>query len=112
MSCQARMGLLVLRECGAPATGFCGSCGKSVCVAHQVGASCPDCAAFNQEGDTETDPVAQDAAVRKSYYDEYGEPEFGSGNYFNEGDNSALGRGMIAGAGLPRRRPEYDPMET
>lgn len=110
MNCQARMGLLVLRECGAPAMGFCGSCGKSVCATHQVGSSCPDCGMLDQQN--QEDPVAQDAATRNSYYQEYGEPEFGHGNYFSEGDNSALGRGAIAGAGLPRRRPEYDPMET
>lgn len=104
------MGLLVLRQCGAPSMGFCGTCGKSICVAHQVGPSCPDCAALNQENPD--DPVTQDAANRNSYYDEYGAPEFGSGSYFTEGDNTALASGFMPGAGLPRRLSEYDYMET
>jgi len=120
MTCQAQMGLLVLRTCGDPSAGFCGQCGKAICAAHQVGGSCPGCAADDPQN--AQDPTAQEAANRQSYYEQYGQaPQFGDRGFFGGGAGTAalLGAGALGlGASaygaqrLQRKTDEYDPMET
>jgi hypothetical protein len=120
MNCQYRMGLLTMRECGAPAAAGCAVCGTTICQAHMVmgqyGPACPQCAAANpgyqQNEDTEL------AAAREEYYRPYG--GFGKSGFFSRGDAAALGGAAIGGAALggaafaaqPQQRPDYDPMET
>lgn len=117
MTCQARMGLLVLRECGDPSTGVCGHCGKALCAAHLVGTSCPECAVA--QGEDATGPTAQEAASRNAYYQHYGQaPQFGDRGFFGSGAGiagaAALGLGASAYAGQQPRQQlvDYDPMET
>ena len=120
MTCQARMGLLVLRDCGDPATGFCGQCGKAICAAHQTGTSCPECAVA--QGQDASDPNAQQAASRNAYYQQYGQaPQFGDRGFFGGGAGTAalLGAGALGlgasayAAQRPRKElTDYDPMET
>lgn len=122
MTCQAQMGLLVLRTCGDPSVGFCGECGKAICAAHQVGTSCPECAAADP--DAAQDANAREAASRQSYYQQYGQaPQFGDRGFFGGGAGTAalLGAGALGfGAsayGAQRLQQQknlgdYDPMET
>ena len=78
-SCHARVGLLVLRDCGKPAVGGCRQCGRTVCAKHQVegeeGILCPDCAALQMK-DTEeyrrSDRWDDPMWVRTTMYHHYG----------------------------------------
>ena len=115
MSCQARAGLLVLRMCGEPAVGACGTCGRPLCLMHQVmggmGMACPECAAT--QGDYETNEYAREAANRNDYYNSYGEPtEFGDESYFSEGDHDAVRRGVVGGDSARSFGEDYDPFDT
>jgi hypothetical protein len=109
MTCLATVGLLILRPCGEPATGFCGQCGKALCATHQLGDSCPDCAATDP--DPTASPEVAQAASRRSFFQQYGAPpQFGDRGYFSGADRAAL---LGAAAASPRRPPEdYDPLET
>jgi hypothetical protein len=40
-TCQCKTGFFGLRTCGAPAVGFCGSCGRAICLRHSAPASNP-----------------------------------------------------------------------
>jgi hypothetical protein len=105
------MGLLVLRGCGAPAMGACSSCGRPLCVMHQVmggaGISCPECAAIH--GDPSQNEQAQEAADRNSYYNSYGGGEFGDDQYFSDEDQEAVRSGFAA---TGAEHAEYDPFDT
>ena len=49
--CRAKTGMLVLQDCGRPASGACVSCGRPVCGKHKCetakGTACPECAAMD-----------------------------------------------------------------
>ena len=112
MSCQWQRGLLVMQECGEPATGACGICGRMLCMAHTVpganGMACPQCASQN-EGYEETEDTEM-AETRGEYYQRYGEgTQFGQPGFFTPSDSAALGS-----RGLPpvRREKAYDPKES
>ena len=72
--CQAKMGMLVLRDCGQAAVAACDTCGRPVCGAHQTpvaaGIACPECAA-QDEGVAEAGPVKR-ARRRSRWYRSYG----------------------------------------
>lgn len=114
MICQWQMGMLVMRECGAPATAGCALCGRSLCMMHtsmgQSGPACPSCAATNpgyaQNEDTEM------AASRDEYYRPYGgAAAYGQAGYFSGTDAAAMNRAPVA----PRRsgaEDSYDAMDT
>lgn len=115
MSCQARAGLLVLRMCGEPAMGACGTCGRPLCMLHQVmggaGMTCPECAALH--GGSEDNEQAREAANRNDYYNSYGEPtEFGGDTYFSEGDHDAVRRSIAGGDAAQGFGEDYDPFDT
>jgi hypothetical protein len=82
-TCHARVGLLVLRDCGKPAVASCHLCGRALCEAHQVlteeGPTCPDCVAMRGEFHTPTDEVAA-ARTRRHYYNDYGYTPHYAGN--------------------------------
>ena len=94
MTCQCPAGLLVLRECGEPAFGACGFCGRALCVMHQTpgpdGIACPECASTRQ--DYEETSESEAAATRKEYYDEYGSQQPQDPAMFSAADREALRR--------------------
>lgn len=71
--CRAKIGLLVLRDCGAEARELCPSCSRPICKQHRVktatGIRCPECCAKDQQA-TEVLPVRR-ARQRDAYYDRY-----------------------------------------
>lgn len=73
-NCQAKVGMLVLRECGQSAVRVCQMCNKPICEAHQnqtkQGIICPDCAA-GLPGE-QVSPQAERARRRGFYYGQYG----------------------------------------
>ncbi len=86
--CQVRRGLLVLRECGAPAERTCASCGIWVCaehaVQHQGQVLCPECAARSAKHANA--PGASFARRRAGYYDRFGLlPVYWDTDYFDVG---------------------------
>ncbi|MEW5725264.1 MAG: hypothetical protein AB1896_19275 [Thermodesulfobacteriota bacterium] len=95
--CQAKKGLLFLRDCGAPALAQCHLCGRPVCEAHQVlsekGPQCPECAAQSQPGDILTRSAGRGDAtsrawLRGDYYDRYHYLPwyFGHASYYSDRD--------------------------
>ena len=93
--CQAKKGLMFLRDCGAPAIAACHLCGRPVCSAHQVkdekGSICPECASQaetttteQQDGTTTTTTagttgipnVVSRSRYRRRYYSHYGYSPF------------------------------------
>ncbi|MFN0106592.1 MAG: hypothetical protein ACKV2U_31420 [Bryobacteraceae bacterium] len=113
MICQWHMGLLVMRECGAPASSGCAMCGRQLCIAHTMmgrnGPACPQCASTN-EGYEKTEDTEM-ASSREEYYRPYGGAAgYGQAGYFSDSDSAAMNR-----PGLPPLKPkrdEYDAMET
>lgn len=108
MSCGARAGLLVLRACGQPAMGFCGSCGTPLCAIHIGGGMCPDCMVVS--GNAHGSEDAQHAAARNDYYNSYGpQQQFGDSNYFSSGDRAAVAGGAAA---FGPAGDDYDAFDT
>jgi len=101
--CHARVGLLVLRDCGEPAVANCRQCGRSLCGAHQVltedGPTCPECIARQEQFGTPTD-AATAARSRNRYYDRYGYDPFytGSSHYYSDHDYRTLDAGSASQA--------------
>lgn len=105
MNCQHRMGLLILRECGEPVSGYCGSCGTALCAAHLGGGICAVCSVTS--GDRNENDWTREEGMRRDYYG-----SFGGAGYFNAADRESLrpsAWGMAAGAGAT---DDYDPFET
>ncbi len=75
-NCKAKKGMLVLRECGEPATASCSMCGIPVCQKHVVpteqGVACPECAAMKTKIPQGPQGVVGRARRRRSYYGHYG----------------------------------------
>lgn len=93
MTCQWQMGLLVMRECGAPAGAGCSLCGRQLCMTHtlmgQNGPACPQCASANQGYEANEDTEL--AGSREQYYQPYGgAAAFGRAGYFTPADSAAL----------------------
>ena len=69
--CRAKVGMLVLRDCGAEAVAACDACGRPICRAHQCpvaqGVSCPECAARDEQTARVT-PAARTARRRSRWY--------------------------------------------
>ncbi|MBM3784215.1 MAG: hypothetical protein FJW30_07625 [Acidobacteria bacterium] len=112
MTCQWHTGLLVVRECGLPASGGCGMCGRTLCLAHTIpgpnGMACPQCAS-TADGYPENEDT-QAASDRNEYYQRYGEgAQFGEPGYFSPADSAALASQSPV---LPFRQDGYDPMES
>ena len=74
MNCQCQIGMLVLRVCGAAATGACSFCGCQLCVMHTMtgsgGPACPRCAATQQDYDSNEETEL--AKARDQHYQPYG----------------------------------------
>ncbi len=112
-NCKAKKGLLVLRECGAPAVGACGGCGIPICQKHQTintqgVVSCPDCAA-NDPNVVSRGQVGR-SRRRRSYYGHYGYSPYyyGHHHHYHDRDHSSVDHsdnvadaGAGAGAGAP-----------
>ena len=113
MSCGYQMGMLVLRECGSPATSACSLCGTPVCSAHTLmgsqGPACPQCAS-QSDGYEDTDDT-EIAEARGQYFTQYGgASQFGSRGYFSGNDAAAMAsRNVLQNPLQPQR---YDPKET
>lgn len=112
MNCQWRMGMLTMRECGAPAGSGCASCGMTLCGAHAVmgpnGPACPQCAS-SQEGYGQTEDT-EFAASRQEFYQPYGGVGgFGRQGFFSRSDSASMNRPASAPA---QRQAEYDAMES
>ncbi|MBL8238399.1 MAG: hypothetical protein JNM66_13325 [Bryobacterales bacterium] len=114
MTCQWQTGMLVMRECGAPATAGCALCGRALCMIHtsmgQNGPACPGCAAthdgYARNEETEL------AASREEYYRPYGGVAgYGQQGYFSGADAAAMNRGPVAQR-RPAQEDDYDAMET
>jgi len=113
MTCQWRMGMLVMRECGLPAASGCSLCGQTICMAHTVmgqnGPACPGCAATHQGYESNEDTEL--AASRDEYYRPYGGVAgYGQPGFFSGSDAARMNQP----ATLPRRSAsdDYDAMET
>lgn len=112
MSCQAHVGLLVLRACGQPAMGACSSCGTPLCALHLGAGTCPTC--MLTRGNPEENELTREAATRNQYYESYGgRPQYGDARFFNEDDRESLrpaaAAGFVSNAG---HSDDYDPFET
>lgn len=106
--CQAKKGLLFLRDCGGPAIAACHLCGRPVCSTHQVkdekGSVCPECASQTdtttieqQEGtitSTGQPNVVTRSRHRRRYYSHYGYmPYFyGHSHYYSDHDYRTFDR--------------------
>ncbi|MBN8730509.1 MAG: hypothetical protein J0L64_08220 [Acidobacteria bacterium] len=109
MSCMASAGLLVLRQCGQPAVGGCSQCGKSLCMMHMAGGTCPECMAMG--GQVDDSEAGREAASRNDYYNTYGGgEEYGSASYFSQGNRGAMGPG--AAGFTSTGDDDYDPFDT
>jgi hypothetical protein len=99
--CQAKKGLLFLRDCGEVAMAGCHLCGRPICVKHQVptekGPQCSECAArasgenasATASGPGRLNPVNR-ARFRSRYYNDYAYVpyHFGhhSGSFYSDHD--------------------------
>jgi hypothetical protein len=96
--CHARVGLLVLRDCGRPGVASCHLCGRSLCLAHQVlteqGPTCPDCVGQQEQFGGAPTEAAATARSRNQYYDSYGYTPFytGSSHYYSDRDYRTFDR--------------------
>ncbi len=106
--CQAKKGLLFLRDCGGPAIAACHLCGRPVCSAHQVkeekGTVCPECASQAETTTTEQQDgtvtttgqpnVVSRSRYRRRYYSHYGySPYFyGHSHYYSDHDYRTFDR--------------------
>ncbi|MBI2689083.1 MAG: hypothetical protein HYX27_22495 [Acidobacteria bacterium] len=114
MSCEYQLGMLVMRECGAPASGACGMCGRQICPMHTMmgdaGPACPQCAsqAAGYEDNDDTDI----AETRGQYFTQYGgAAQFGQRGFFSSADSAAMSQRAF-GANPPAKQQRYDPKET
>ncbi|MBI4893378.1 MAG: hypothetical protein HY821_22345 [Acidobacteria bacterium] len=111
MSCGYQMGLLILRPCGEPVAGQCGSCGVGLCAAHLGAGECPSCMVMR--GERNENDLTREAGARKDYYESYGEgAHFGDPAYFNAADRAALRPGVAGFAMGADDDNDYDPFET
>ena len=94
-SCHARVGLLIVRDCGKPAVANCLLCGRALCVVHQVftedGPTCPECIARDEQFGTPTEAVVA-ARSRNRYYSLYNyDPSYsGTSHYYSDHDYRTL----------------------
>lgn len=97
--CQAKKGLLFLRDCGAAATAACQKCGRPICPTHTVdlepGPTCPECVAEEQKNEPLVEPGTKgvSSAVyrsrhRRHYYDNFHYVPFyyGYSHYYSDRD--------------------------
>lgn len=111
MSCQAQVGLLVLRVCGQPAMGACSSCGLPLCGLHLGAGTCPSC--MLTRGNPEENDLTREAANRHQYYETYGGGhQYGDARFFNEGDRQSLHPAAAGFAATTGHSDDYDPFET
>ena len=90
--CQAKKGLLFLRDCGAPAISQCHLCGRPVCENHQIvdelGGLCPECG--RKEGKLQDSSTSRRSNYnsRYDYYDRYHYYPiyYGHSHYFSDTD--------------------------
>ena len=100
--CQAKRGLLFLRDCGAPASAVCHLCGRPVCDRHVIrdakGPECPDCvsqARMEAGGKPPTRPgPLYRTGWRNHYYHTYGYYPiyYGHSHYYSDRDYRTLDR--------------------
>ncbi len=110
MNCQAQVGLLILRACGQPAVGFCGSCGIPLCGLHVGAGTCPNCMLAG--GNPNQSELTHEAAARNEYYQAYGgQAQFGDPRYFSAGDRETL-RSRGTGFAAAPASDNYDPFDT
>jgi hypothetical protein len=112
--CKAKVGLLVLKECGRVAVGSCAICGIPICTRHQVaapqGAACPDCAARDEK--MEPRGNVGRARRRSSYYSHYGYYPLFYGHHYNDHDRQAFDdRQAQAGPADPGDQADKDFMD-
>ncbi|MDX2154113.1 MAG: hypothetical protein SFV54_25460 [Bryobacteraceae bacterium] len=109
MSCQAKIGLLVLRPCGEPVAAICPGCGLPLCATHGIGGQCPDCRLAT--GNLDEDDPGGDAVTRHQYY-----RQFGAAGYFTPQDRASLRSDSSAAApaadAFASGLSDYDPFET
>ncbi|MFH1092018.1 MAG: hypothetical protein V1742_10670 [Pseudomonadota bacterium] len=100
--CQAKKGLLFLRDCGAQAASSCHLCGRPICSQHTIqdakGPECPDCVSkARTEGGAQTvtrsGPLFR-TSQRHHYYGRYGYLPFyfGHGHYYSDRDYRTFDR--------------------
>ena len=108
--CQAKKGLLFLRDCGAAATAICRKCGRPICEKHQIreeeGLLCPECLAHAEDARErdEEQASAMDrsgpgfrAGRRRYYYDNYHYIPiyYGHYHYFSDHDYRTFDEGTL-----------------
>ena len=97
--CKSKKGLLIIRECGAPAIEVCSRCNIPLCSEHMVstpdGITCPEC--YESSGETTANDRNQPQSMkrfrrRRSYYNDYGyRPHYYHHNrYFNDQDRQTV----------------------
>lgn len=112
-NCRAKIGLLVLRECGDAVLEACRKCNIPLCAKHSVttfeGIACPDCAAQESGSDATKEGAMAGAAAgvaagtlgagalgrarwRRGYHDRFGYTPmlFGRRGYYTDRDRAAL----------------------
>ena len=112
--CRAKVGMLVLRDCGAEAVAACDACGRPICRAHQCpvaqGVSCPECAARDEQTARVT-PAARTARRRSRWYRSHRyRPYYYGGyghrhHYYSDGDYRTFDRGEAGEAEAPAEGP-------
>ncbi|MBU2549981.1 MAG: hypothetical protein KKB20_16335 [Proteobacteria bacterium] len=104
--CQAKKGLLFLRDCGAPATAFCSECSRPVCTTHTIpsekGNICPECSARQTQPDEASRSMADYRARTRSYYYsryDYWPFYYGYTHYYSDTDYRTFDAGPDEGSG-------------
>lgn len=111
MSCQHQLGLLILRPCGQPVAGYCGSCGAALCAEHLGAGECAIC--LVSRGERNENDYTREVGARNEYYQSYGTgAHFGEAGYFSEADREALRPGVAGLVGGADGEGDYDPFDT
>ena len=90
--CQAKKGLIFLRDCGAPAISQCRLCGRPVCENHQIvdemGGLCPECGVKEENVADPSESRLSRYRSRNDYYDRYHyyPVYYGHSHYFSDRD--------------------------
>ncbi len=94
-NCQARVGLLILRECAKPAVCACSECGLPLCSEHAIAGTqgvflCPDCGLRAPQ--VKPSDEVELSRQRRHYYDAYHyiPRYYVDGSYYTAGDYETM----------------------
>ena len=93
--CKAKVGMLILRDCGELASEKCASCGIPICLDHMTnlpgkGLVCPNCA--DSDPDTADKHPFSRTRRRRHYHSHYGYSPYyyGHHRYYSDSDRRSV----------------------